>query len=47
MQIKKIRGSITAGPKYKENGNTNAEINIIFKGKQFFFISFINSGTFK
>ena len=42
-----MSGSITVGPKYKEKGNINAEINIVFKGKPFFFISFINSETFK
>ena len=31
MQIKKISTSITAGPKYKEKGNINVEINIVLK----------------
>ena len=39
--------SIIAGPKYKEKGNINVEINIILKGKLFFLISFVKSETFK
>ena len=47
MQIKKISTSITAGPKYKEKGNINVEINIVLKSKLFFFTSFKSSEVFK
>ena len=47
MQIKKISGSIVAGPKKKEKGSINEEINMMFVDKLFFFISFVNSEVFK